>query len=47
MNVEYPRIRWFRHLPSRTESSPVVVGGTVYVGSENGTVYALGARTGS
>lgn len=46
MNVEYPRIRWYRHLPSRTESSPVVVGGTVYVGSENGTVYALGARTG-
>jgi outer membrane protein assembly factor BamB len=46
MNVEYPRIRWIRHLPSRTESSPVVVHGTVYVGSENGTVYALGARTG-
>ncbi len=46
MNVEYPRIRWSRHLPSRTESSPVVVNGTVYVGSENGTVYAFGARTG-
>ena len=46
MNVEYPRIRWSRHLPSRTESSPIVVSGTVYLGSENGTVYALGARTG-
>ena len=47
MNVEYPRIRWSRHLPSRTESSPIVIRGTVYIGSENGTVYALGARTGA
>ncbi len=47
MNVEYPRIRWSRHLPSRTESSPIVIDGTVYLGSEDGTVYALGARTGA
>lgn len=45
-NVEYPRVRWSRTLPSRTESSPLVVGDTVYVGSENGTVYALRADDG-
>ncbi len=45
-NVEYPRVRWARTLPSRTESSPLVVGDTVYVGSENGTVYALRADDG-
>ena len=27
-NVEYPRVRWSRTLPSRTETSPIVVGGT-------------------
>ncbi len=42
-NVEYPKIRWSRTLPSRTETSPIVVDGTLYVGSENGTVYAFDA----
>ncbi|MCU0312754.1 MAG: PQQ-binding-like beta-propeller repeat protein [Solirubrobacteraceae bacterium] len=45
-NVEYPRVRWSRTLPSRTETSPLVVGDTVYIGSENGTVYALRADDG-
>ena len=45
-NVEYPRVRWSRTLPSRTETSPLVVGDTVYVGSENGTVYAFRAEDG-
>jgi len=45
-NVEYPRVRWSRTLPSRTESSPIVVRGRVYVGSESGTVYAFDADNG-
>ncbi len=40
------KFAWSRNLPSRTETSPVVVDGTVYIGSENGTVYALRARDG-
>lgn len=41
------KFAWKRDLASRTETSPVVVDGIVYVGSENGTVYALRARDGS
>jgi outer membrane protein assembly factor BamB len=40
------RVKWSRPLPSRSESSPLVDRGTVYFGSENGTVYALRARDG-
>jgi len=39
-------IRWSRTLPSRSESSPLLHEGRVYVGSEDGTVYALQASTG-
>ena len=39
------RTLWSRKLPSRTESSPVVRRGTVYFGTEDGTVYALARRT--
>lgn len=46
-NTEYPRVRWSRELPSRSESSPIVVRGTLYFGSESGRVYALDARTGA
>jgi outer membrane protein assembly factor BamB len=35
------RTLWSRNLPSRTESSPLVVRGRVYFGSEDGTVYAV------
>jgi outer membrane protein assembly factor BamB len=38
---------WTKPLPSRTESSPLVAGGSVYFGSEDGTVYALRAQDGS
>ncbi len=38
---------WRHTLPGRTESSPIVDGGLVYLGSESGTVYALFKRTGS
>jgi len=37
---------WSKPLPSRTESSPLVIGGRVYFGSEDGTVYALRASDG-
>ncbi len=40
-------IRWSRPLPSRTESSPLLAGGHLYFGSENGTVYSLRAADGS
>jgi outer membrane protein assembly factor BamB len=36
---------WTKPLPSRTESSPLLVGGRLYFGSEDGTVYALDAKT--
>ncbi len=39
------RVIWRRDLPSRTESTPLVVRDKVIFGSEDGTVYAL--RTGS
>jgi outer membrane protein assembly factor BamB len=39
------RLRW-RRLIGPTETSPLVAGGSVYVGDWRGTVYALAARTG-
>jgi outer membrane protein assembly factor BamB len=38
---------WTRPLPGRSESSPLVHGGTVYVGAESGDFYALDAEDGS
>ena len=38
---------WTKPLPSRTESSPLLAGGRLYFGSEDGTVYALDAKDGS
>jgi len=37
---------WSKPLASRSESSPLIDGGRLYFGSENGTVYSLRARTG-
>jgi outer membrane protein assembly factor BamB len=34
-------IRWWRALPSGSESSPLIHDGRVYFGSQNGTVFAL------
>lgn len=39
-------IYWHKRLPSRSESSPIVVGNRVYFGTEDGTVYSLGYKSG-
>lgn len=39
-------IVWSRNLASKSESSPLFDRGKLFVGSQNGTVYALAARTG-
>jgi outer membrane protein assembly factor BamB len=46
MNRRTGRIRWAKRLASASESSPLVVGERVYVGSQGGTVYALSAKSG-
>jgi outer membrane protein assembly factor BamB len=46
MNRRTGRIRWAKRLGSASESSPLVVGGRVYVGSQSGAVYALSAKSG-
>ncbi len=38
---------WKRSLPDRAESSPVVVGRSVYFGSEDGRLYSLSTRNGN
>ncbi len=38
---------WKRSLPGRAESSPVVVGRTVYFGCENGSLFALSTISGN
>lgn len=40
------KVLWKRNLPARAESSPLVVGGRMYFGSESGDFFALEARTG-
>ena len=46
MDPQTGRIRWAKALPSRSESSPLVLGNRVYFGSEDGTLYALDKRSG-
>ena len=46
INRRTGHIRWAKRLDSASESSPLVVGGRVYVGSQAGTVYALNAKNG-
>jgi outer membrane protein assembly factor BamB len=41
------KILWNRLLPSRSESSPLLDGGHLYFGSENGSVYSLRLEDGS
>src|SRR3954453_8353329 len=41
------KILWNRLLPSRSESSPLLDGGNLYFGSENGSVYSLRTSDGS
>ena len=44
--LETGAVRWFRSLPSKSESSPLLDHGRLYFGTQNGTVYALDARNG-
>ena len=46
MDPDTGHVRWAKALPSRTESSPLVIGNRVYFGSEDGTLYALDKRSG-
>src|SRR5436190_11509607 len=46
MNRRTGRIRWAKRLSSASESSPLVVGDRVYVGSQAGGVYAMSAKNG-
>jgi outer membrane protein assembly factor BamB len=41
------KVLWDRLLPSRSESSPVIDGERMYIGSENGTVYSIDVHTGA
>jgi outer membrane protein assembly factor BamB len=41
------RIIWKKSLPGRAESSPVVIGRTVYFGCEDGNLYALSTISGA
>ncbi|MQA74497.1 MAG: PQQ-binding-like beta-propeller repeat protein [Solirubrobacterales bacterium] len=40
------KLLWRRQLPGRSETSPIVVGGNVIVGSESGDVFAFNRRNG-
>ncbi len=46
LNSATGAIRWFRSLPSPSESSPLVYDGRVFFGSQDGMVYALQASDG-
>jgi outer membrane protein assembly factor BamB len=46
LNARNGKIVWRKRLPSRAESSPIVVNGVVIFGSEDGTVYAYRAKNG-
>ena len=41
------RVLWKRSLPGRAESSPLVLGRSVYFGCENGKLYSLSTRNGN
>jgi outer membrane protein assembly factor BamB len=47
LNSANGAIRWFRSLPSPSESSPLLDDGRVFFGSQSGLVYALDDRTGT
>jgi outer membrane protein assembly factor BamB len=46
INRRTGRVRWAKRLGAASESSPLVVGERVYLGSQSGTVYALSAKSG-
>jgi outer membrane protein assembly factor BamB len=41
------RVLWKRILPGRTESSPLVIGRSVYFGCEDGNLYSLSTKNGN
>jgi outer membrane protein assembly factor BamB len=47
VNARTGKTRWSLKIRSRVESSPLLDGGRLYFGSEDGTVYALRARDGA
>ena len=47
LNSANGAVRWWRALPSGSESSPLLDDGRVFFGSQNGTVYALNDRNGA
>ncbi|HEX5929692.1 MAG TPA: PQQ-binding-like beta-propeller repeat protein [Solirubrobacterales bacterium] len=46
LNARTGRTIWKRDLPARAESSPIVIGRTVYFGAEDGNLYALSTGKG-
>ena len=47
LDAKTGRILWKRSLPDRAESSPLVLGNTLYFGCEDGNLYALSTRNGN
>jgi len=47
LDVKNGSVVWKKPLPSRAESSPVVIGRTVYFGCEDGNLYALNTNNGT
>jgi outer membrane protein assembly factor BamB len=47
LNTANGAVRWWRGLPSPSESSPLIDRGRVFFGSQSGLVYALDDRTGT
>lgn len=46
LGMDRGRVRWSHWLSAGSESSPLVHGNSVFVGSQDGTVYSLQARSG-
>ena len=46
LNAETGKVIWKHSLPGRAESSPLVLGDSVYFGCENGFLYSLSTRNG-
>jgi outer membrane protein assembly factor BamB len=46
MDARTGHVRWAKRLSSASESSPLAHAGRVYLGSQDGTVYALSAKSG-
>jgi outer membrane protein assembly factor BamB len=47
LNAKTGKTIWKRDLPGRAESSPIVIGRSVYFGSENGQLFSLSTRNGN